>query len=651
MNRPTAQTLTLAITLGLFAACGETADPPPKAADTTPMEGAPNAQPALVADLRADLEAARHPSDGGGRARLDAGPTRIAVRSPGRWTFVYEAGELGIAPEGVIFLQVSPFWNWSAPQTRYPEAPGYTEVTTEALGLEIEALAVDQQLLAIRVIGRAMAPGETIRIVYGAGPAKASSDRFAERGSPFWFAVDGDGDGVRQLVPDPPRVDVLPSAPARVVIALPSTARPGDRVRATVAILDREGNAGIPYDGALEFESLGPGILHPSTVTLGPADSGTTAFPVRIRSEGVYRLRAATASGLQGESNPMIVADGAPRLLWADLHGHTSLSDGTGSAHDYFAYARDAAGLDVVALTDHDHWGMPFLDATPEMWEEIRDAVKRFHQPGDFVALLGFEWTNWVHGHRHVLYFENDGPILSSVDPRYDTPEELWRGLDDRDAITLAHHSAGGPVATNWNIAPHPRFEPVTEIVSVHGSSEALDSPARIYSPIPGNFVRDVLDRGTVLGFVGSGDSHDGHPGLAHLASPTGGLAGIWSEARTREGVLEALRARRTYATSGPRILLRMQIDDAEMGSQVEWAEPRNGELHVTVAAPAPLSQLEVIRSGEIAIRVELAGERELSWSHTLDAIAPGEYVYVRITQRDGGLAWSSPIFFRSPLP
>ena len=63
------------------------------------------------------------------------------------------------------------------------------------------------------------------------------------------------------------------------------------------------------------------------------------------------------------------------------------------------------------------------------------------------------------------------------------------------------------PIATNWNYPPDPELEPVTEIVSVHGSSEAADSPGLIYKPVFGNFVRETLaDRGYVLGFVGSGD-------------------------------------------------------------------------------------------------------------------------------------------------
>ncbi|MGH9337934.1 MAG: DUF3604 domain-containing protein, partial [Vicinamibacteria bacterium] len=94
-----------------------------------------------------------------------------------------------------------------------------------------------------------------------------------------------------------------------------------------------------------------------------------------------------------------------PRILWGDLHGHSQLSDGTGTPEDFFLYARDVAALDVVALTDHDHWGMVFLDANPGLWKTIEETARRFDEPGRFVALLGYEWTSWIHGHRHVLYF------------------------------------------------------------------------------------------------------------------------------------------------------------------------------------------------------------------------------------------------------
>jgi hypothetical protein len=394
----------------------------------------------------------------------------------------------------------------------------------------------------------------------------------------------------------------------------------------------------------------------PEPITFAAEDHGVRSAAVRITAPGVYRLlgRALPAGapedfeGWLGETNPLEAGASAPRILWGDLHGHSNLSDGTGTPEDYFAYARDVAGLDVAVLTDHDHWGMQHLDLHPALWERIGASVRAAHVPGSFVTLLGYEWTSWIHGHRHVLYFEDRGEVFSSLDEAYETPQALWSALraSGVPALTFAHHSAGGPIPTNWDIAPDPELEPLTEVVSVHGSSEALDSPGRIYSPVPGNFVRDALDRGYRFGFVGSGDSHDGHPGLAHLASPSGGLAAILSEEVTREGVLAALRARRTYATSGQRIILRAALGEARMGGTL--AEPKAGEptlLFVHAIGTAPLRAIHVVRSGTLAAELDCGGAWDYTGGFDLLDLKRGEYVYVRVVQEDRGLAWSSPIY------
>jgi hypothetical protein len=635
-------------TLVAIGGCGDDAPP------ATPAAGMPpTAQPQLVAALREDLTAPRAPSDGGGRAWLDEseGEARAVAGRPGRWRLVYEAGPLGVAVGGAVFFQVPPFWGWSTPQVREPDGPGYTEVSIDADGASIAPATIDQGLLAITIGGRALREGERIRLVYGAGASGALADRYAERDSPFWFAVDGDGDGVRAMVKNPPRIDVEPGPAARLVLSLPATAHPGDTLRLTLAVLDAVGNAGPPIDATIALASEPPGLAIPATIRLEPADGGRRTVEVEAPREGVFRVVArveapqakpATPEPLVAESNPLQVSAAAARILWADLHGHSSFSDGTGLPGDYLDYARDVAGLDVIALSDHDHWGMPFLDQDPDLWQRIVSETRARHEPGRFVTLLAYEWTSWIYGHRHVLYFDDAGPIFSSIDTEYETPAALWRALEGRDALTLAHHSAGGPIATDWSIAPDPRFEPVTEVVSVHGSSEAADSPSLIYRPVAGNFVRDALDRGYRLGFVGSGDSHDGHPGLAQLASPSGGLAAIMSETLTREGVLEALRARRAYATNGARILLRVRLGDAPMGASV--AAGTAGTLAVRVEGTAPVAALELIRSGKIVDR-HTPNERAATWQPTVAALAAGEYLYVRVIQADGGLAWSSPIF------
>jgi Protein of unknown function (DUF3604) len=186
----------------------------------------------------------------------------------------------------------------------------------------------------------------------------------------------------------------------------------------------------------------------------------------------------------------------------------------------------------------------------------------------------------------------------------------------------------------------------VTEVVSVHGSSEAPDTPGKIYDAVEGNFVRDALDAGLRFGFIGSGDSHDGHPGLAQLEAPSGGLAAIFSEEVNRTSILEALRERRVYATNGPRVWLRMWLDEAPMGSIVAAGDaPRGASLRFAVAGTAPIARVDVVRSGKVVTVVAGEKRREISTSIPLAGLRGGEYVYVRVIQEDGGAAWASPVY------
>ena len=629
--------------LALIAAgCGGPHDEPVSA----------NAQPWIVEALRDDLKARRDPSDGGGRAWIEQGSGQEGVAragEPGRWTLVHEAGPAGIAAGGMLFFQVSPFWGWSTPQAVDREAPGYTLVSTEASGVTLEPETLDQQLLGIRIGGRRLAAGERIRIVYGAGPAGATADRFAEKRSRFWFAVDGDGDGVRSLIADSPGVDVLAGPPARLVLTLPGTARPGDTVRLTVAVLDHEGNAGVRVEGEAWLTAEGSVQDLAREVFFKPEDGGLQSVQLKVPEEGVVRILGEGPDGLRAESNPLVVSRDAPRVLWGDIHGHSDISDGTGTPDDYYRYARDAAGLDVAALTDHDDWGLQPLARTPAAWEETLRAVSRFDEPGRFVALPGYEWTSWLHGHKHVLFFDDSARVISSVDEATDDPRELWNALRGLKALTISHHSAGDPIAANWRFLPDPELEPVTEVVSVHGSSEAPDLPPIIRKPVAGNFVRDLIERGVQVGFVGGGDGHDGHPGLSAITSPSGGLAAILSEELTSDGIYEALKARRVYATNGARIVLRVTLGGRAMGSAISTASLDPGAssagLDVFAAATAPLERIDLVRKGRPVEAIPCGGAREFHLARDVEGLSPGDFLYVRAVQADGGAAWSSPFF------
>jgi len=607
----------------------------------------PSARRDMLEELRRARDAPRHASDGGGSARLQA-PAPAEAGRRGSWTIVYRAGPQGVAVGGFVRLTVPAFWDWSPAQTVAPEEPGYTTATTAAAGVAVEARDVPGFWVDFLVRGRALAADEELEIAYGAGAAGAQADRFAERDSRFWISVDGDGDGFGSVLADSPGLDVAPGPADILSLVLPSTAEPEEPILLRIAFLDGHGSRGCRHEGEVALVSAPEGLELPASVTFTAADAGVKAIELRARAKGVYRIaaHAADAGGAFGaESNPLVVEKGVARIRWGDLHGHSNVSDGTGTPEDYLAYARDVAGLDVIALTDHDHWGMLPLDASPEQWRAIREVTERFHEPGRFVTVLGYEWTNWIHGHRHVLYFGGEGQVLSAVDERYETPTQLWDALRGTPTLTFAHHSAGGPIATNWDFAPPSELEPVTEVASVHGASEAEDAPRRIYSPLSGNYVRDALKRGYRLGFVGSGDSHDGHPGLAHLVNPSmGGVAALLTDDLTRAGVRTALLERRCYATNGPRIVLRAALDGQRMGSRVA---PRAGPAlcYVRAIACAPIAAIELVRSGTVVETLTGEGHWDVEAAFHPADLAAGEYLYVRVVQEDGGAAWSSPFF------
>ncbi len=609
----------------------ESPQEPPEAAPP------PTARTATYEQMRADAAAVRHASDGGGTLHWDEDPGPLPVGSIATFAFRLEVGPAGIAEGGSIWVIPSPFWGWSPPQDVDPEAPGFVAFTGPD-GIAFETSRHDGMLCAL-VRGRALAAGAQVGVRYG--PAR--TDRFAERAGGLWVAVDGDGDGIRQVLPHALRVETVAGPPEILVATLTSAAGPGDPVTLRIAVLDANGNAFRPAEVTLAV-TADAALGLPESIDLSTSQDGTLAVPLRATGPGVYTVTLEGPGTLRAESNPLVVRPGAQPILWGDLQIHSALSDGTGDPAELYRYARHVAGLDVAAVTDHDHWGMLFLDGIPALQATIAAATELAHRDGAFVTLHGYEWTSWLYGHRHVLFFETFHPWYSSLDPRYDHPTELWDALRGLPAITIPHHPAGGPIALDWSIPSDPEIEPVVEVASVHGQSESQSLPGAIYDAVSGTFVEAHL-AGQRLGLIGSTDGHDGHPGLSQLAGGRGGLAALEGATATRASVLETLRARRVYATNGPRIVLRFTAAGQPMGSELPAGTP--AEIEVRVVGTAPIDHVELVgRAGTIGSRIGDGG-RALHATFTLDAPAAGDFAYVRVVQTDGGLAWSSPVWFR----
>jgi len=589
------------------------------------------------------------PSDGRGTAAVRPSGKFLAG-SRGTWKIAYTTDKNGIAAGGGIVLQISPWWGWTPPQARSPSRPGYVtaEVTKGNAGVEVIETSVPWAVV-IKVKEVSLKGGDTITITYGdtgggKHPAASSRiDRYSERGAAFYLKVDGDGDGRFKLLKRNPVIDIIPGPAAKLSLVATSVVAPGEEGSLFLSALDPANNRVEGYRGTLSLTSAPPGLELPATCLLTKGDGGSKRITYKAGSPGIFRVEAVDHdSGLRGRSNPVEVVSrpGPYRLFWADLHGHSGFSDGTGLPRDYYRYARDVSGLDIAALTDHDAFGIPLLDENPQMWEEIRGVTNSFYRPGRFVTFVGYEWTNWTYGHMHVLFRGEKGTIYSSRSENSDNPEKLWAVLPKGGAITIPHHPGGGPINTDWNFY-NPAFEPLVEICSVHGVSERSDGPLAIYHPVKGAFVQDALKRGYRLGFLGGGDGHIGHPGMPYADAPSFGLSGIYAKDLTREGIWEALFSRRTYATTGARIILRFTVNGTVMGEEIEAVPPLEVEAGAVVCGP--IKSFDLVRNNRVIHSVR-SDRMDYTYSGPVER---GDYFYVRVLQENSQQAFSSPVWVK----
>ncbi|MBI4869652.1 MAG: DUF3604 domain-containing protein, partial [Candidatus Wallbacteria bacterium] len=271
------------------------------------------------------------------------------------------------------------------------------------------------------------------------------------------------------------------------------------------------------------------------------------------------------------------------------------------------------------------------------LWQRSREAASRADAPGRFVAFLGFEWTparSW--GHRTVLFSGREGAVVPCGSARGATPGQLWRALDHYPCLGIPHHPSSEPIEHHrFDWSSHvPSQEPLVEIFSQwNRSKEQLMGMDSETNP---NGVQAALVSGKRLGFVGGSDSHTA------MGGRTGGLAALRAPRLDRDSLWRALMNRRTYATTGARILLDVRVAD----------EPPDPGLAIEVHATAPVTRLEIVKGwhgapiplGAFTVPIPLDSEDiKVLWRDP--APVRDSFYYARVLQSDGARAWSSPVW------
>jgi Protein of unknown function (DUF3604) len=474
------------------------------------------------------------------------------------FTLTYTAGVYGIDDSGALRICFRFASDQSNPQFTDPKAPNYT--TVEASNGAVLDYRFDQKAnvrpwdrtLYIKVVKGYLREGDRIAVRFGVTDGGSPGMRlqtFCEDSFEFRVLVDPIATFNFQPVPEQPQIAIVPGLPARFVAVLPTLRRVGERFSLKLKGEDRWGNPSDQCDTSLRLRASGPVAGLPEAVMLTPGQRAFSLDGLSADAAGDIVIALLDAGGRTvAESNPLrISADSPFRHYWGDLHGQSEETIGTGSARQYFAFARDLAFADACG-----HQGNDF-QITAEFWHELNRLTAEFDEPGRFVALPGYEWSGntALGGDRNVYFPEEDRTIRRSshalVEDRSDLDTdcttagalfEAFAANAEWDVVCFAH--CGGRYA-DIRLAHDGRFERSVEVHSSWGSFEWL--------------VQDAFAMGYRVGIVGNSDGHKGRPGASYAGAgkfgAIGGLTCYLMPELTRPALLDCLRKRRHYATSG----------------------------------------------------------------------------------------------------
>jgi hypothetical protein len=297
----------------------------------------------------------------------------------------------------------------------------------------------------------------------------------------------------------------------------------------------------------------------------GEQVTSNTGQPVRISQP--YDFLAVT-DHTDGMGVILDILAGAPNIM-ADPYGRE-----LNAAFNAGGKTARLATIDMIArfsqgqINDALNYqpGNPAYRAT---WESIVQAAEDYNEPGQFSALIGFEWTSLVKGNNlHRVVLMRDGADKANMIEPYTTtpplgspnPRDLWQWMGNWEQETggqmlaIPHNGnlSNGwmfPLVDNFNednpldttyLEARSRWEPLVEVTQAKGDGEShpllspddafadfetwdmgnLDvSAGKTTAMLPGEYARSALKRGLELdgsagvnpyrfGMIGSTDTH-----------------------------------------------------------------------------------------------------------------------------------------------
>ena len=438
----------------------------------------------------------------------------------------------------------------------------------------------------------------------------------------------------------------------------------------------------VPWDGRLDGGAPAPAGLYQLLLraTAGDGAGRQTVeqqWQIAVERSDGNRTLAPRRAALPPATKPLL--DKLPyKIVLANLHSQTRHSDGGAALDackgtqepqtapfgpiDAYRYAQQH-GLDVLLASEHNHMydGSDGTNAAAEPAEAkalyqtglAEAAAYTADNPG-FLALYGMEWgVINKGGHLNILNSDlllgwernGKGELLADLDtPKGDYAalyglmrERGWLGQFNHPAVSGQFTVAGQPLGYT------PDGDAAMVLCEVMNTS-AFSTNEQETEPRRSNYeaaCNRALSAGYHVAFSTSQDNHCANWGAAY-----GNRTAILVRADAppgRDSLFEALRARRVFATMDKHAQLIFTANGRMMGERFDNRGPlslrvRHSHSQGRQAASIVLFQGVPGSNGSVT---PLSDQAQITITPS-----PGpHFYYARVTQDDGNIAWSAPVW------
>ena len=468
-----------------------------------------------------------------------------------------------------------------------------------------------------------------------------------------WTTRDNEKTAVTFVVVEPPEDEPdVTGLEVRATPASGASVKAGDTIELTAA-----DGATIYYttDGS---EPTKESLEYTGSLTLGQGQvpAPTSGSPLVIKAIAVLPASEGTEEQI-GEVctftyQAPVTLEGY-RLYFGQLHSHTNISDGAGTVEEAFTHASNVDNLDFLAVTDHSNsfdnesdasvdLGADLLSSeTSSEWVQGHKAAKDATKD-DFVGLYGFEMT-WSDGFGHINTFNTPGfesRSNSEFGNKSGSTEGYQNYYDKLVAVEDSLSQFNHPGTTFGDFQDFAFYDPQVDqritLIEVGNGEGAIGSSG--YFPSYEYYTR-ALDKGWHVAPTNNQDNHKGNWGDSNTARSVVLASGL-----TEEGIYDAIRNYRVYATEDNDLSILYSLNGNAMGSILNKQDTVEITAKISDPTDSGDMKVEVIVNGGLVLDSQTLTDGKDTVTFTFDS-NDYSYYYLRVTQADQNIAVTAPVW------